>query len=103
VDWPEADLMEVYDHVSTPVGERRVTVKYELPRAEPRIPTATGIYRGADWHERETWELYGIAFAGHPRLRRLLLPDWFEGFPLRKDYELPARVEKPWPGEFFEG
>jgi NADH-quinone oxidoreductase subunit C len=61
------------------------------------------VYGGANWHERETWELFGVHFEGHPHLARLLLPDWFEGYPMRKDYVLPARVEKPWPGEFFEG
>lgn len=103
VDWPEADAMEVYDQVGDPDSGRRVTVKFQLPRGEPRIPTASAVYWGSDWYERETWELFGIVFAGHPRLRRLFLPDWFEGYPMRKDYELPARVEKPWPGGFFEG
>ena len=53
---------------------------------------------GADWHERETWEMYGIDFIGHPEIRHLYLPGEFEGFPLRKDFPLLARVVKPWPG-----
>lgn len=103
VDWPDESRFEVLDHVYSIDARARVTVKCDVPRDNPRLPTATTVYAGADWHERETWELFGIVFAGHPRLRRLLLPDWQEGFPMRKDYVLRARVEKPWPGEFFSG
>ena len=56
------------------------------------------VYPGADWHERETWEMFGIEFDGHPALRHLYLPFEFEGHPLRKDYPLLAREVKPWPG-----
>ena len=62
------------------------------------VGTWTGEYPGADWHEREVWEMYGINFAGHPGLRNLYLPGDFEGHPLRKDYPLLARIVKPWPG-----
>ena len=55
-------------------------------------------YAGADWHEREAWEMFGVSFAGHPGLRHLYLPGSFEGFPLRKDFPLLARQVKPWPG-----
>jgi NADH-quinone oxidoreductase subunit C len=103
VDWPEQDKMEVFDHVEDLHRNLHVTVKCEVPRSNPRVETATSVYRGADWHERETWELFGIVFVGHPQLRRLLLADWQEGFPMRKDEVLRARVEKPWPGEFFSG
>ena len=64
------------------------------PHAESWVPH----YPGADWHERETWEMYGVVFDGHPSLRHLYLPSEFEGHPLRKDYPLLARVVKPWPG-----
>ena len=56
------------------------------------------IYAGADWHERECWEMFGITFEGHPALRHLYLPSEFEGNPLRKDFPLLSRVVKPWPG-----
>jgi NADH-quinone oxidoreductase subunit C len=56
------------------------------------------VYPGADWHERETWEMFGFIFEGHPALRHLYLPSEFEGHPLRKDYPLLSRVVKPWPG-----
>jgi NADH-quinone oxidoreductase subunit C len=103
VDWPEEERMEIFDHVSSIRRNVRVTLKCEVPRSNPKLPTATTVYAGADWHEREAWELFGITFEGHPRLRRLLLPDWQEGFPMRKDEILRARVEKPWPGDFFSG
>jgi NADH-quinone oxidoreductase subunit C len=103
VDWPEDDKFEVLDHVEALDRNLHVTVRCEVPRSNPRLPTATTVYGGADWHERETWELFGIVFVGHPRLRRLLLADWQEGFPMRKDAVLRARVEKPWPGDFFSG
>ncbi len=103
VDWPEEDKLEVFDHVESMARRLQATVKCEVPRSNPRLPTAIPVYAGADWHEREAWELFGIVFVGHPRLRRLLLADWQEGFPMRKDEVLRARVEKPWPGEFFSG
>ena len=62
------------------------------------MPTWVGVYAGANWHEREAWEMFGIRFAGHPDLRHLYLPSDFEGHPLRKDFPLLARMVKPWPG-----
>lgn len=62
------------------------------------VASWTGVYAGADWHEREAWEMYGITFVGHPGLRHIYLPSDFEGYPLRKDYPLIARIVKPWPG-----
>ncbi len=103
VDWPDEDKFEVLDNVCNTKTRARVTVRCDVPRSQPRVPTAITVFRGADWHERETWELFGIVFVGHPQLRRLLLADWQEGFPMRKDEVLRARVEKPWPGEFFSG
>src|SRR5690606_25589023 len=62
------------------------------------VQTWTRHYAGADWHERETWEMYGIGFTGHPGLRNIYLPSDFEGHPLRKDFPLLSRHVKPWPG-----
>ena len=80
--------------------ERRLhlLIRTLVPRDEPVLPTATGVYRGANWHERETFEMFGVVFDGHPDLKPLLLPDGFEGHPLRKDFVLAARVAKAWPG-----
>jgi NADH-quinone oxidoreductase subunit C len=75
-----------------------VTLKADLDDLDPRIQTWTGVYAGADWCERETWEMYGFTFDGHPNLIHLYLPGEFEGFPLRKDFPLLAREVKPWPG-----
>lgn len=63
-----------------------------------RLASAIGVYRGAAWHERETFEMFGIEFTGHEGLKPLLLPDGFEGHPLRKDFVLASRVAKAWPG-----
>jgi len=79
-----------------------VTLKCDVPEpadGEPYIMESwVPVYAGANWHERETWEMYGITFAGHPDLRHIYLPMEFEGFPLRKDFPLLARIVKPWPG-----
>ncbi len=56
------------------------------------------MFHGANWHERETYEMFGVVFAGHPNLVPLLLPDGFEGHPLRKEFVLASRVAKEWPG-----
>ena len=75
-----------------------VTLKADLDDEAPSVDSITDLYRGADWHEREAWEMYGFDFVGHPSLRHLYLPGEFEGFPLRKDFPLLAREVKPWPG-----
>jgi NADH-quinone oxidoreductase subunit C len=75
-----------------------VTLKVDCGDEAPHIESLVPLFRGADWHEREAWEMYGIQFDGHPGLRHLYLPGHFEGFPLRKDFPLLAREVKPWPG-----
>ncbi|MGW3624210.1 NADH-quinone oxidoreductase subunit C [Streptomyces sp. NPDC000880] len=77
---------------------RRLLVRTTVPHESPVLPTAVEIYAGAGWHERETYEMFGITFTDHPHLVPLLLPDGFEGHPLRKDFVLAARVVKAWPG-----
>lgn len=68
-------------------------------REAPLAPSLTSLYRGANWHEREAWDMFGIEFEGHPGLGpRLLCPENFEGWPLRKDFPLATREAKPWPG-----
>ncbi|MEU4906910.1 NADH-quinone oxidoreductase subunit C, partial [Streptomyces sp. NPDC022067] len=79
-------------------GVRGLLVRTTVPHDAATLPTATGVYAGAAWHERETHEMFGIGFTGHPGLAPLLLPDGFEGHPLRKDFVLAARVVKAWPG-----
>uniref|UniRef100_UPI0013E3CB66 NADH-quinone oxidoreductase subunit C n=1 Tax=Actinacidiphila soli TaxID=2487275 RepID=UPI0013E3CB66 len=77
---------------------RRLLVRTTVPHEAAALPTATDVYAGAGWHERETYEMFGIDFTGHPHLEPLLLPEGFEGHPLRKDFVLAARVAKAWPG-----
>jgi NADH-quinone oxidoreductase subunit C len=74
-----------------------VTLKADVPDSMS-MPTWVGVFAGANWHERETHEMFGIDFEGHPDLRNLYLPGQFEGYPLRKDFPLLSRMVKPWPG-----
>jgi NADH-quinone oxidoreductase subunit C len=75
-----------------------VTLKADLDDDNPSIATWSDLYAGADWHEREAWEMFGFDFTGHPGLQHLYLPGEFEGFPMRKDFPLLSREVKPWPG-----
>ena len=70
-----------------------VQLRVPLNGGHPRIPTATGVYRVANWREREAWDMFGIEFEGHPDMRSILLPEGYEGHPLRKDY--PLGYEEP--------
>ncbi|WP_042461116.1 NADH-quinone oxidoreductase subunit C, partial [Streptacidiphilus jiangxiensis] len=85
-------------HAGTAGSVVHLLLRTRVPRDAASLPTATGVYAGAAWHERETHEMFGIAFEGHPHLVPLLLPDGFEGHPLRKEFVLAARVAKAWPG-----
>ena len=80
-----------------------IAVKVFTPRASPSIPSVVDYWPAADWHEREAYDMFGIAFPGHPDLRRILCADDWEGFPLRKDYVfpreyhgIPGSVELDW-------
>jgi NADH-quinone oxidoreductase subunit C len=80
-------------------GQRvELILKADLPDEDLRARSLVPLYGGANWHERECWEMFGIGFDGHPGLRHLYLPGEFEGHPLRKDFPLLARLVKPWPG-----
>ncbi|MGY6024904.1 NADH-quinone oxidoreductase subunit C [Streptomyces spinosirectus] len=85
-------------HVVSLSPVRRLLVRTTVPHEAPALPSAVGVYAGAAWHERETHEMFGVVFEGHPGLDHLLLPETFEGHPLRKDFVLAARVVKAWPG-----
>lgn len=91
---------QVFARVYSLTTKLGVTVKADVGNlGDPlRVGTWTGIYPGADWHEREAYEMFGITFVGHPGLRKLYLPGDFEGHPMRKDFPLLARLIKPWPG-----
>ena len=81
------------------VGQRHgFHLRTRCPRDDARVPSLTGVFAGAAWHEREAAEMFGIAFDGHPALTPLLLPDGDASRPLRKDVALAARAGTPWPG-----
>ena len=75
-----------------------VTIKADVPAETMTVDSWVSVYAGANWHERECHEMFGIGFNGHPDLRNMYLPTGFEGHPLRKDFPLLARMIKPWPG-----
>jgi NADH-quinone oxidoreductase subunit C len=77
----------------------RIRLKAQVPDNDPKIRSIVPIWAGANWHERECYDMFGIVFTGHPDLRRILLPEDWEGHPLRKDYPLKGPApEKDWPG-----
>ena len=89
---------QVFARVANIKDHYGITLKVDAGDDAPAVPTWTKVFAGADWHERETWEMYGIDFVGHPFLRHIYLPGDFEGNPCRKDFPLLARFVKPWPG-----
>ena len=88
---------QVFARVMQPFNSLGVTVKVDVDETMA-VDSWSGVYAGANWHERETHEMFGIGFNGHPDLRNMYLPSDFEGYPLRKDFPLLARIVKPWPG-----
>jgi len=87
--------LSVYYHLESTKLKHKITLKTSTDREKPEVVTVTEIWKGADWHEREAYDMYGIIFLNHPDLRRILMPyDWEFGYPLRKDYKNP---------EFYQG
>jgi NADH-quinone oxidoreductase subunit C len=84
VDWP--DRFDLVYALSSPARHHGVTLKAPVPKEEARVPSVVDVWVGADWHEREAYDLFGIAFDGHPDLRRILMSEDWKGHPLRKDY-----------------
>lgn len=79
-------------------GRYGLLLRTRCPRDDARVPSLTGVFAGAAWHERTVAEMFAIGFDGHPALTPLLLPDGFADHPLRKEFVLQARLDKPWPG-----
>jgi NADH-quinone oxidoreductase subunit C len=86
--YPSEPRFEVVYHLHSIEHNERVRLKCRLPGEHPLIESVTSVWRSADWYEREVFDLFGIRFAGHPDLRRIMLPDDWEGHPLRKDYPI---------------
>jgi NADH-quinone oxidoreductase subunit C len=98
---PEGVALERFEVVANVLSHsrnRRIRVICQVPEAEPNVPSLTGVYPGANFPERETYDLYGITFDGHPDLTRILMPDDWDGHPLRKDFP-PARVPVTFKGD----
>ncbi|MEW6382039.1 MAG: NADH-quinone oxidoreductase subunit C [bacterium] len=81
--------LEVVYHLCSTTRSHKITIKVKLSRTAPKVPSLYPVYKGADWHERETAEMFGIVFEGHPDPRHLLLLEDFQGYPLRKDFSCP--------------
>jgi NADH-quinone oxidoreductase subunit C len=88
-DWPSQDpRFWVAYELRSMAAKHRIRLKVGVPASDPRLPSVTALFPTANWHEREVFDFFGIVFDGHPDLTRILLPDGWEGFPLRKDEEL---------------
>jgi NADH-quinone oxidoreductase subunit C len=86
VDWPKEEKIQLVYHLYSYSGRHQIVLKVDLPRDNPRIATVENVWKVANWFEREIFDLFGVVFEGHSDLRRILLPEDWEGYPLRKDY-----------------
>ena len=82
------DYFEVVYHLHAIEPNQRLRLKCSLPGEQPAIDSVTGVWRSANWYEREVFDLFGIGFPGHPNLKRIMMPDDWEGHPLRRDYPI---------------
>jgi len=82
--------VQVVYHLHSMPKRHRIVLKVTVPKTDPGTRTTTGVWRAANWFERECYDLFGVQFEGHPDLRRILLPDDWEGWPLRKEYVFPT-------------
>ena len=98
VDMGETGI-QIVTHLYSTIHGHHVRLKVQCAVKDPVCPTLSDVYAGANWHEREAAEMFGVTFEGHPHQVKLLLSEGFEGHPLRKDFELMSRETKPWPGE----
>jgi len=87
------DRMEVIYNIASYTSSERLMLTVRIPKENPVLPSVTGVWKGANWHEREAYDMFGIKFRGHPKLSRILLPDSWEGHPLLKSYPLNKEQE----------
>jgi NADH-quinone oxidoreductase subunit C len=98
LDDTDAPGFDVVTHLWCIERREHLLLRTRVGSPQPALASLVDVFAGASWHERETFEMFGIDFPGHPDLKPLLLPDGFEGHPLRKDFVLAARAAKAWPG-----
>jgi NADH-quinone oxidoreductase subunit C len=96
---PREPRFDIVYHLTSPELRHRLRIRVHAAGAAPRVPTVSHIWPSANWQEREVYDLFGVEFDGHPDLQRLIMPDEWEGHPLRKDYpvqvNLPVRTYEP--------
>jgi NADH-quinone oxidoreductase subunit C len=88
VHYPKENLLGVTYHLFSTTEKHKLTLKVLMPEDDAHLPTVEQVWKTADWHEREAFDIFGIRFDGHPDHRRILCPDDWEGHPLRKDYQV---------------
>jgi NADH-quinone oxidoreductase subunit C len=86
LDWPKEEKIQVVYHLFSYTHNHQIVLKVDLPRDNPKIATAESVWKVANWFEREVYDLFGVIFEGHSDLRRIMLPEDWMGYPLRKDY-----------------
>jgi NADH-quinone oxidoreductase subunit C len=86
VDWPKEEKIQVVYHLYSYARKHQIVLKVNLPRDNPKVATVEGVWKVANWFEREVYDLFGVIFEGHSDLRRIMLPEDWVGHPLRKDY-----------------
>jgi len=90
--WPREPRFELVYILVSIANRLRLRMKVRLPGADPHVATVIGVWPAANWLEREVWDLFGISFDGHPDPRRLLMPEDWDGYPLRKDYPVQIKM-----------
>lgn len=88
VHYPKENVLGVTYHLFSTAEKHKLTLKVLMPEDDAHLPTVEQVWKTADWHEREAFDMFGIRFDGHPDHRRILCPDDWEGYPLRKDYQV---------------
>ena len=96
---PVTPIFEILSCLSKTNSDDLVISSTKISKDDPQIDSLVEVFGGANWHEREAYEMFGINFLNHPNLKKLYLPDAYEGNPLLKSFELISREVKPWPGE----
>jgi NADH-quinone oxidoreductase subunit C len=86
LDWPKEEKIQLVYHLYSYTNKQQIVLKVDLPRDDPKAPTMEAVWKVANWFEREVYDLFGVVFENHSDLRRIMLPEDWVGYPLRKDY-----------------